>query len=261
MSPNAGDRVALYVRVSTGKQAKAGHSLDDQLARLQEHAERMGYRVVATLVDGGESAGSLDRPGIEQLRQLAAARGIDAVLITKADRLTRDLQDFLNLASELSAKRVAIAAVDGSLDASTPMGRAMSQMQGVFAELERELAKVRTREGMARARAKGVRLGRPPLGYRADPTHKGGLVVDDRRGRIEQFDADRKSADEYDAWRSKMRERIASMRAEGGDRPLSWRKVADRLNAERVPTITGKVGTWDHKRAKAAGCEEHGIAG
>jgi site-specific DNA recombinase len=235
MSPDRGARVALYIRVSTGKQVKDGHSLEEQRGRLINHASAMGYRVVEVLVDGGESAGSLDRPGIERLRGLAAAREIDAVLVTKADRLARDLQDFLNLASELAGHRVAIGAADGSIYASTPMGRAMTQMQGVFAELERELAKVRTREGMAAARAKGVRLGRPPLGYVSDPARKGGLLP--------TGDADR-----FDAARADIRSRIAIAQETGA---RSWRQVADRLNAESVPTLTGKIGTWDGKRAKA----------
>lgn len=242
MSPERGSRVAIYIRVSTGKQADTGHSLDGQRARLLEYAAAQGYVIVETIVDEGRSAGTLNRPGIVRLTELANAKAIDAVLATKGDRIFRSLRDQLNMTADLASRGVSIVLSDEDFDTTTPAGEMVMQVRGAAAQYERTLAGTRTREGMAAARAKGVRLGRPPLGYRADPDRKGALVA------VE-------GADEYDARRAELRDRIAVIRAEGGDRPTSWRRVAERLNADRVPTITGKVGTWDHKRAKAASAE------
>lgn len=238
MSPERGSRVALYIRVSTGKQADTGHSLDGQRARLLEYAAANGYVVVDTIVDEGRSAGTLNRPGIARITELAAAKAIDAVLATKGDRIFRSLRDQLNMTADLASRGVSIALSDEDFDTTTPAGEMVMQVRGAAAQYERKLAGARTREGMAAAKAKGVRLGRPPLGYRADPDRKGGLIATDE-------------AEAFDQRRRELRERIAAIRTEGA----SWRRVAERLNADAVPSLKGKVGKWDHKRAKAASAE------
>jgi DNA invertase Pin-like site-specific DNA recombinase len=105
---------------------------------------------------------------VQRVLELAANRSIDAVVVTKADRISRSLRDMLNLGAELDGYGVALVTADEQIDTSTPLGKAMSQMRGVFAELERGMAASRTSEGMRAAKAKGVRLGRPPVGWRVE---------------------------------------------------------------------------------------------
>ena len=77
------------------------------------------------------------------------------------DRLGRSLQDLLSFLIELQSKRVDLYLHQQALDTSTPMGKAMFQLCGVFAELERSIIQERVRAGLERARAKGKTLGRP----------------------------------------------------------------------------------------------------
>lgn len=169
-------RAILYIRVSTEKQAEHGHSLYAQQERLTAYAAKQGMSVVEIVIDGGESASSLDRPGLQRALAMIGAGDANLLVATKGDRISRNLRDLLNLAATLAESKASIATADGTFDTSTPVGKAMTQMQGVFAELERELIAQRTREGMAAARSKGVRLGRPLVGLRVED---GQLVVAD----------------------------------------------------------------------------------
>lgn len=165
MSPNEFTRAVLYIRVSTAKQAEHGHSLDAQRSTLMHYADRYALQVVEVIVDGGESAGTLNRPGLQRALEMVEAGDVDVIVATKGDRISRNLRDLLNLAADLERQGASIATADGTFDTTTPLGKAMTQMQGVFAELERSMASQRTSEGMAAAKAKGIRLGRPPVGF------------------------------------------------------------------------------------------------
>ena len=92
------------------------------------------------------------RPGLEKLMQAVARRDLDMVAAWSVDRLGRSLTDLVGVLQELHAKGV---------DTSTPSGRAMFQMLGVFSEFERAIIRERVMAGLARARADGTRLGRP----------------------------------------------------------------------------------------------------
>lgn len=163
----SGRRALLYARVSSVKQLD-GHSLGVQQERLHVEAAVRGLTVVEVVVDGAESGGTLRRPGMERLLDLVDAGGVDVVMATKADRLSRSLHDLLSLWRRLEARGVELVTADEEIDTSTPFGRAMSQIRGAIAELERELIRSRTREGMAAARAKGRWIGRPPVGFTCD---------------------------------------------------------------------------------------------
>lgn len=216
MSPHEFTRAVLYVRVSTDKQVEHGHSLDAQRRRLMEYADRYALQVVDVIVDGGESAGTLNRPGLRRALEMVEAGEVDVIVATKGDRISRNLRDLLNLAAELAEHGASIATADGSFDTTTPLGKALTNMQGVFAELERDMASERTKEGMAAARAKGVRLGRPPFGFKVED---GQLVADETKaGELER--------------RRQLAQRIVDMRAGG----LTLRAIADVLTDEGVPT-------------------------
>ncbi len=82
-------KVALYTRVSTKDQIE-GYSLRDQMRALREYAEDRGYEIVAEIEDAGYSAAYLERPGMDRVRDLVAAGGVDLVLAQDRDRIARD---------------------------------------------------------------------------------------------------------------------------------------------------------------------------
>ena len=151
-------RVALYARVSTDSQ-----TTENQLLQLHAVAERHGWIVAAEYVDNGVSGakGRHERPQFDALLNGVARREFDMVAAWSVDRLGRSLQDLLGFLMELQAKRVDLYLHQQALDTSTPMGKAMFQLCGVFAELERSIIQERVKAGLERARAKGVTLGRP----------------------------------------------------------------------------------------------------
>src|SRR3990170_7417199 len=83
-------RAILYARVSTDEQARSGYSLAQQIEALREYATREGYEVIEKVEDRGQSGASLERPGMDRIRDLVAAGGVAVVLAQDADRVTRD---------------------------------------------------------------------------------------------------------------------------------------------------------------------------
>ena len=148
---------AIYVRVSTG-----GQTVENQLRELQEVAERHGWQIVAEFSDKGVSGaqGREKRPGLDKLLQAVARREVDIVLSWSVDRLGRSLQGLLALLGELHAKGVDLYLHQQGLDTSTPAGKALFQMMGVFSEFERAIIRERVRSGLERAKAQGKVLGR-----------------------------------------------------------------------------------------------------
>jgi DNA invertase Pin-like site-specific DNA recombinase len=133
-------RVALYARVSTDAQ-----TTENQLMQLRAVAERHGWNVVAEYIDHGISgAKSRDqRPQFDALLHGVARREFDMIAAWSVDRLGRSLQDLLAFLLELQSKRVDLYLHQQALDTSTPMGKAMFQLCGVFAELERSIIQER----------------------------------------------------------------------------------------------------------------------
>jgi site-specific DNA recombinase len=159
-------RAAIYVRVSTDRQVTDGHSLDAQQARLTAHAADWGMEVVAIVEDGGQSGGTLARPGLDRIMELARAGELDIMLATKGDRVARSLRDFLNLCSDLRDLGVSLALADESFQAGDPASELTLQVRQACAQYELSLIRQRVRESMEHARQRGVRIGRPPVGYR-----------------------------------------------------------------------------------------------
>lgn len=150
-------RVALYVRVSTADQ----HT-DNQRIELEAVAERHGWQVTHVYEDAGISGakGRTHRPGLDALMKTVARREVDMVAAWSVDRLGRSLPDLLDVLRDLHAKGVDLFLHQQGLDTSTPSGRAMFQMLGVFAEFERSMIRERVMAGLARAKARGTKLGR-----------------------------------------------------------------------------------------------------
>ena len=153
-------RAALYLRVSQDSQ-----TVENQRLVLTEVAERSGWSVVATFADEGISgaAGRERRPGYDALLRAIARREVDMAAAWSVDRLGRSLPDLVAFLSEVRAAGCDLYLHQQAIDTSTPAGRMMFQLLGVFAEFERAIITSRILAGQARARAKGVRMGRPPV--------------------------------------------------------------------------------------------------
>lgn len=151
-------RAALYMRVSTSEQTTANQRRD-----LRKVAKQAGWTITAEFVDEGISGskGRDKRPGFDALLKGATRREFDIVLAWSVDRLGRSLQDLIGFLNEIHAAGVDLYLHQQGLDTSTPAGKAMFSMMGVFAEFERSMTVERTKAGLARARAQGKTLGRP----------------------------------------------------------------------------------------------------
>lgn len=153
-------RVAIYVRVSTDEQ-----TIENQRRDLRRVARQRGWKIVATYEDNGVSGakGRDKRPAFDQLLRDATRGQFDLVAAWSVDRLGRSLHDLIGFLQEIHAVGVDLYLHRQGVDTSTPAGRALFQMLGVFAEFERALIVERTRAGIARAKAAGKHIGRPRL--------------------------------------------------------------------------------------------------
>jgi DNA invertase Pin-like site-specific DNA recombinase len=153
-------RVGLYLRVST-----AGQTVENQRQDLERVAEQRGWQIVETYVDHGISGakGRDQRPAFDRLMKDATRRRFDIIMAWSVDRLGRSLQDLVAFIGEVHAQGVDLYLDRQGVDTTTPGGKALFQMMGVFAEFERAMIRERVYAGLDRARAKGKRLGRPQV--------------------------------------------------------------------------------------------------
>jgi DNA invertase Pin-like site-specific DNA recombinase len=153
-------KVALYSRVSTDSQ-----TTENQLLELREVAARNGWVVVQEYTDQGISGakGRDQRPAFDALIKAAMRKEFDLIASWSVDRLGRSLQDLVAFLSDIHAKQVDLYLHQQGMDTSTPSGKALFQMMGVFAEFERAMIQERVKAGLQRAKAQGKRLGRPTM--------------------------------------------------------------------------------------------------
>lgn len=153
-----------YLRVSTQEQGDHGHGRDAQL-----HAIVAAYPGELHIFEDVASGATLDRPELGRL--LDEIKQGDTLVVAKLDRISRSVIDWCNLVERANEEGWAIVALDFNLDTGTPAGRFMATIMAGFAQMERELISERTIAGLAAAKAKGVKLGRPssvPEEVRAD---------------------------------------------------------------------------------------------
>jgi len=194
-------KAITYRRVSTNEQADSGLGLDAQAHAIASTLTARGWIETATLTDEGVSGSVAPtaRPALAQALTMLAAGEADALVVSKLDRATRSVADLCQLLELSDRQGWDFIALDLGIDTSTPMGRAMAQMAGVFSELERKMIGQRTSDAMQALKANGRRLGRP----------------------VEQSDD--------------VRNRIADAHNDG----QSMNAIAKALNAENVPTARG----------------------
>lgn len=148
----------LYLRVSTCSQ-----TTENQRRELEAACEQRGWKLGEEFSDNGIS-GAKDRsmrPGFDALWQAVAAQKIDVVAVWAIDRLARSLSQLVAFMDELRKHNVGLYVHTQGIDTTTPAGRAMYQMVGVFAEFEREMIRSRVMAGLERAKAEGKKLGAP----------------------------------------------------------------------------------------------------
>ena len=162
-----------YVRVSTEQQADRGVSLNAQAEKIRAMAVVHNAELLDIIVDGGESAKSLQRPGMERLLNLVDAKSVQAVVVAKLDRLTRSVKDLCELLDRFDRRGIALISVAESLDTSSAAGRLVLNIMTAVSQWEREAIGERTRDAMNHKRTNGERVGNIRFGYRlgADGRH------------------------------------------------------------------------------------------
>jgi DNA invertase Pin-like site-specific DNA recombinase len=167
-------RAALYLRVSTD-----GQTVDDQGLALKVVCEQRGWTVVQIYSDNGVSGakGRAQRPGLDTLLKDALRGRFDVVLAWALDRLGRSLVDLLDTLGELEAGGIALVLHQQAIDTTTPAGRMFFQVTGAFAEFERSMIRSRVKAGLDRAKARGVRLGRPRTGAKVEAAIRARLAA------------------------------------------------------------------------------------
>jgi len=153
-------RAAIYGRVSTNN---GQQSPEMQLRELREYAERRGWQVAGEYVDLGISGTKEKRPELDRMLADAHRRRFDAVVVWKFDRFARSVSHLIRALETFKALGIEFVSLSEQVDTSTPTGKMVFTVLAAVAELERALIVERVRAGLRNARAKGKRLGRPPL--------------------------------------------------------------------------------------------------
>lgn len=203
-------RVIGYIRVSTRDQADDGYGLAAQRTRLRAAAAYKGWEL--TIVeDAGRSARDIHRPGLVQALADLKAGSYQGLAVAKLDRLSRSMKDTADIMERAEKQGWSLIALDLGIDMTTPVGEMVGNIMAAVARWERRIIGQRTREGLAIAKANGVRLGGPRL---VPPD-----VV----------------------------QRIADQRAKG----LSYQRIATVLNDDDVPCATGHPAIWRSSTIRA----------
>lgn len=154
--------VAVYLRVST-EGVKNGKEQDTamQLLDIQNYLKSKGINEFEIYEDKGFKGADRNRPALKKLMQDCRHGKVSTVVCWKLDRLFRSLRDLMNTLSEFESLSIEFISVKDSIDMSTASGRLLFQILGAFGEFEAATIRERVRAGLANAKAKGVKLGRP----------------------------------------------------------------------------------------------------
>lgn len=212
-------RVVSYARVSTADQAD-GISLDAQAAKIAAYAGLYELEVVESIVDAGESAKSLDRPGLQ--RALALLRGGAAgLVVVKLDRLTRSVADWQTLIDDYFGERAGkqLFSVNDAIDTRTAAGRLVLNVLLSVAQWERETTGERTREALRHKINNGERCGKVRFGF--DLAGDGKMLVPNAREQAAIT-------------------LMTKLRSDGH----TLRRIAAELSQRGIPTKEG--GSWTH---------------
>lgn len=148
--------VALYARVSTD-----GQDPELQLTALRAHAANRGWTIAGEFIDQGYSGAKEKRPDLDRLMRAAWAGTVQVVLVWRFDRFARSVKHLIKALEEFRSLKVHFISLQEQFDTATPIGQAMFTIIGTMAQLERDIIRERVKAGLAIAKARGRRLGRP----------------------------------------------------------------------------------------------------
>lgn len=162
-------KAIIYIRVSTLDQAREGYSLAAQRKTLEEYAALHRYEVIRIYADEGISGKDIShRPALRDMLDTVKHEGADLVLVWALSRLTRSVADLYGILGLLQHCNCSLISYTESFDTTTPTGRAMMGLLGVFAQMEREITAERVKMAMAERVAQGKRTANEVLGYDLD---------------------------------------------------------------------------------------------
>ncbi len=151
-------KVALYARVSRHDNDQ---NPENQAIKLREYASRYEWQVHDVYTDRLSGA-KTSKPDLDRMLKDARARRFGAILVVRLDRLARSSRQLLNILEDLRMRGIELIYTDQDIDTTTPAGKLLFTVLAAVSELELDLIRERTKDGLARARAEGKRLGRPP---------------------------------------------------------------------------------------------------
>ena len=155
-----------YARVSTGDQ----QTIANQVEKMQAYCDLHDHELIDTFLDEGVSGKTVERTGLRQALKRLSTTGVDGVVITKLDRLSRSVRDWCDLMETFDRKSKVLISVYDSIDTSTASGRMIANMFATIAQWERETIAERTQASMNYLRKQGRRIGRfAPFGFQFDP--------------------------------------------------------------------------------------------
>jgi DNA invertase Pin-like site-specific DNA recombinase len=223
-----------YLRVSTEDQKDRGSSLVAQEAKIRALADRLGHRLVEVIDDGGESARSLDRPGIRRALAMLSAGQASGLLVANLDRLTRNLGDMVQLVETHFTKPDGSVLLSASepVETRTAVGRMQLFILATFSQYMLEAGVERTAGVMRSKRSRSERTGNLRFGQSVDPS-------DPRRSRASRPVALVECPEDL-----AVEEMIVEFRSSG----LTLRAIAEELNRQEIPSKRGvtrrSTGRW-----------------
>lgn len=218
-------RAIGYVRVSTEEQSREGVSLDAQADKLRQYAALDEIELVEIIRDEGQSAKTLERPGLQRALKMLRDGQADGLLIAKLDRLTRSVRDLSILLDGYFGEKGGhqLSSVAEKIDTRTAAGRMILNILMSVAQWEREAIAERTRDALRHKVASGERVGRPPYGFQlrqVGHTPKGKALYE-----VEPDPKQQAGIKQMREWR------LCG---------LSLREIAKHLDAEGFPTKDGR---------------------
>ena len=220
-------KTALYIRVSTDAQYEEGYSVDAQRQKLEQYCKLKDIKDYEFYIDGGWSGSNIDRPEMKRLIENISQNKISAVIVYKLDRLSRSQKDTVFLLEDIfNPNNCDFISLNENFDTTTPYGKAMIGILSVFAQLERENIRERTRMGMYERVKSGLWMGggRVPFGYDYD-SNKDILVPNEYADEVRQI---------YDLYlQGYSTTQLANMFNVAGDRHIA--NILDRI------TYLGKI--------------------
>ena len=159
-------RAALYIRVSTKKQAERGFSLEDQQRDLRQHCARLGWEIVDTFIDKGESARTGDRPEFQRLLSLCKKRQIDFVVVAALNRFARDMGVQAKAIADLRRCKTRVRSLAEPNIDETAAGKLAGNIIGAFNQYFSDALSERMQQAERSSRAAGRCPRNAPLGYK-----------------------------------------------------------------------------------------------